>query len=486
MKRRLHLLVRERCGSDSTRRRRSSSTTSRSVSTLAFGEIEIDHAVGLELHHQRQPVLGDALEIGGVVMRGEGVVLAAVARHRLGQFAGGHVLGALEHQMLEEMRRAREAGRIVGAADAEPQHVRDDGRAVIFDHHDLHAVGELELGRLLAGLLRRPGRARRGFARCDIAEEDGSRDGKRSERLSDFSHRRALGLRRGRGWRASPSWLPPGPVQRAAGVVPAGWLSRRCAKSAPEIFLTDVGGDPAADVGSTASAFVRVSRNFSPSLYSAPSAAAWSAAFCGNSASRASPSGSGSLRAAAPGCGGRRLKSGGMTSGALVSDGEFIGRVLGGADRGAERGAAAQRQPNRRQRHELRRIQGRISPCLFPGCRLPVRVLCFGSRKGVHKKRHDTDRDGGVGHIEYIPVAAKGMKVEKIGHRPIDGCGRSHFRGPPRSRGRGPRPAAGGRRVLSHQERAATATSEKTVRMMRAGQARRPGKAHRKRRDSRP
>ena len=42
----------------------------------------------------------------------------------------------------------------------------------------------------------------------------------------------------------------------------------------------------------------------------------------------------------------------------LGHHGEFIGRVLGGADRLAKRGAAAERQPNRRQRHELRRIQG--------------------------------------------------------------------------------------------------------------------------------
>ena len=35
---------------------------------VRLGEIEIDHAVGLELHHQRQTVLGDALEVGGVVM----------------------------------------------------------------------------------------------------------------------------------------------------------------------------------------------------------------------------------------------------------------------------------------------------------------------------------------------------------------------------------------------------------------------------------
>ena len=36
--------------------------------------------------------------------------------------------------------------RLVGGADLVPDHVRDDRRAMIGDHHDLHAVGELELG----------------------------------------------------------------------------------------------------------------------------------------------------------------------------------------------------------------------------------------------------------------------------------------------------------------------------------------------------
>ena len=41
------------------------------------GEAQILHAVGFHLHHGRQPVLGHTLEIGGDIVIGEGVVLAA-------------------------------------------------------------------------------------------------------------------------------------------------------------------------------------------------------------------------------------------------------------------------------------------------------------------------------------------------------------------------------------------------------------------------
>src|SRR3990170_4286328 len=46
-------------------------------------EAEIGHAVGLHLHHLGQAILGHALEVGGHVVIGEGVVLAAVLRDQL-------------------------------------------------------------------------------------------------------------------------------------------------------------------------------------------------------------------------------------------------------------------------------------------------------------------------------------------------------------------------------------------------------------------
>ena len=57
----------------------------------------------------------------------------------------GDLVRRLEHQVLEEVGDARDAGRLVGGADAIPHVVRDDRRAVVGHDHDLQAVGELEL-----------------------------------------------------------------------------------------------------------------------------------------------------------------------------------------------------------------------------------------------------------------------------------------------------------------------------------------------------
>ncbi len=65
----------------------------------------------------------------------------------------GCFVRALEHQMFEEMRDAGFARRIVGRAVAIPDHMGDDRRAMIRDHHDVHAVVELRLGD--GGTLRR-------------------------------------------------------------------------------------------------------------------------------------------------------------------------------------------------------------------------------------------------------------------------------------------------------------------------------------------
>ena len=109
------------------------------------GEHEAGHAVGLEFHQGAEMLARGALEIAGVVVRRERVLLAADRGELLREAPGRILRGALEHQMLEEMRDAGLARRLVGGADAVPQHVGDDRRAVIRDHHHGHAVGEREL-----------------------------------------------------------------------------------------------------------------------------------------------------------------------------------------------------------------------------------------------------------------------------------------------------------------------------------------------------
>ena len=90
---------------------------------VAFGlnadirQIEIGHAVGFELHDELQSVLRDLLVEGRVIVRGEGVVLAAVARDGLRELAARHGRRAAEHHVFEEMRQAGNARRIVHRAD---------------------------------------------------------------------------------------------------------------------------------------------------------------------------------------------------------------------------------------------------------------------------------------------------------------------------------------------------------------------------------
>ena len=109
------------------------------------GEHEAGHAIGFELHHHAKMLLGDALEIGGVIIAGEGVLLAAEFRDHFGKLALRMGFGALEHQMFEKMRDARFARRIVGRAVAIPHHMRDDGRAAIGNDDDAQPIVEPEI-----------------------------------------------------------------------------------------------------------------------------------------------------------------------------------------------------------------------------------------------------------------------------------------------------------------------------------------------------
>ena len=114
-------------------------------------EAEVHHAVGLHLHHGLEMGLGDALEVGCVVGAGEGVLLAAEPRHDGRELAVGELLGGLEHQVLEEVRDARYAGRLVGGPGADIDHVGDDRRAVVGNDDHGHPVGKLELAHGLGG-----------------------------------------------------------------------------------------------------------------------------------------------------------------------------------------------------------------------------------------------------------------------------------------------------------------------------------------------
>ena len=112
------------------------------------GEHQSGHAVGLELHHLLELVARDALEIAGVIGGGEGVLLPADGGHDLREASQGIFGRALEHEMFEEVSKPRLARRLIGRADFVPDHMRDDRRAMIGNHHDLETVRQREVGDL--------------------------------------------------------------------------------------------------------------------------------------------------------------------------------------------------------------------------------------------------------------------------------------------------------------------------------------------------
>ncbi len=122
---------------------------------LTFGgnvlvrQTQVAHPVGFHLHHQIKPVGGDALEVGGVIPRGEGIVVAALRLDQGGKAAGFDLVGALEHQVFKEVRNARMPRRFVSGPNPVPDHVHNHRRAVIFDHDDIEAVLKLEVGHSL-------------------------------------------------------------------------------------------------------------------------------------------------------------------------------------------------------------------------------------------------------------------------------------------------------------------------------------------------
>ncbi len=98
---------------------------------------QVLHPVGFHFHDQGQPVGSDALEIGGIVPRGERVVVAALRLDDGRELVRPDAVGALEHQVFQEMRDARLAGGLVRGAHAVPQHLHRDRRPGVLDHHDL-------------------------------------------------------------------------------------------------------------------------------------------------------------------------------------------------------------------------------------------------------------------------------------------------------------------------------------------------------------
>ncbi len=110
-----------------------------------FLEREVQHAVRFEIQDGLQMLLRQGLPIAGVVLVGEGVLPPTHGGHHVGVGPGRVLLGALEQQVLQEVRQARLARHLVGGADLVHQELGYRRHAPVCGHHDGEAIGEREL-----------------------------------------------------------------------------------------------------------------------------------------------------------------------------------------------------------------------------------------------------------------------------------------------------------------------------------------------------
>ena len=131
---------------------------------------QVGHAIRLEEERQLQRVRRHVDDVVGAVVGRRAVVVAAGRLEQRVELAFLHVLRALEHQVLEEVREAGAAGPLVGRAHVIPDVDGHDGHAGVAVQDHVEPVGELELpvgapraceGRFPTGPQERPEAGRR-------------------------------------------------------------------------------------------------------------------------------------------------------------------------------------------------------------------------------------------------------------------------------------------------------------------------------------
>jgi len=111
---------------------------------VGFAQPEVAHAVGLDGDVGLDVVFSEVGVVVGAVEPGGGVVEGADAFEELVDavaLLAVEVLGALEHEVLEEVGGAGGAGDLVARADAVGDHEGDNGRGVFGEDEHLEAVG---------------------------------------------------------------------------------------------------------------------------------------------------------------------------------------------------------------------------------------------------------------------------------------------------------------------------------------------------------
>ncbi len=165
------------------------------VFEVALRDVERLHAVGLEPEAEGELARREHLEVVRAIFARRAVERAAVARHELEVLAARHVLRALEHHVLEQVREAGAAADLVAAADVVDDVHGDGRRRVVDEHHDAQAIVEL-LALHVEPQIRRGGR--RGGCRGRRAlRRVLRRRGRRGRRRCGRSGGRSAGGRRG-------------------------------------------------------------------------------------------------------------------------------------------------------------------------------------------------------------------------------------------------------------------------------------------------
>ena len=113
-------------------------------SAFAFDHLRIEskiaQPVGLEFEHRLECDAWKPVLVNGDVARRECVVASAFRFERAIELAGRTRARAVEHHMLEEVSKTRDARRFVAAADPHPVVKRDVRYVAVRPDDDVHAV----------------------------------------------------------------------------------------------------------------------------------------------------------------------------------------------------------------------------------------------------------------------------------------------------------------------------------------------------------
>ena len=138
-------------------------------------EVEVAHAVGLEVEDEPGGARGEPVLVHGDVRAGVGVVASAARLHHAVELARRAILRAVEHHVLEVVRDAGDARPLVAAADAVPGVHGDVGDVVVRPDDDLEAVRQRARDDAVGA--RHRGRRGRGVAGRNHEQQPGRDDG---------------------------------------------------------------------------------------------------------------------------------------------------------------------------------------------------------------------------------------------------------------------------------------------------------------------